>query len=494
MIKSIELLQDEWHEKEEELSSSGVWVAPKLFYREIFPVGSLEKAGNPDDEKPNIIAMDLSGRSPKTRLIFDDLDELDFFQGKKFAITSPVSYWGKRRTSDNARYIHGIAIDLDGVSRQNCRDCIYQMQTKSIPMATFIVNSGTGLHLYYVFNEPIPAYHSWYDQLNQYKRALTKRVWNQFTSSIPESEMQIQSIFQGFRVIGSLSKLGKDYPVTAYRIGDTVDMSYLDPWVNGQLRDEKKSSMSLAQLNYEEKMPMEQAKKLWPKWYEERIVQGKPKRPGKWTCNRGLYDWWREQIQKNGVPGHRYWCLYYLACYAVKCDISEDELYKDAKKLLPIFESRTTEETNHFTNHDLYSALKVYAEPEAYRARRDTISNRCGIPITPAKRNRRPQDMHLKIARFTRDLNYPQKDWNRSSRGKVIEWQNQHPYGSKKECVKDTGLCRQTVSKWWVEMTSVKPNENRVRRWRSEHPQGTVADCVTELSLSKTTVYRYWKS
>ena len=46
------------------------------------------------------------------------------------------------------------------------------------------------------------------------------------------------------------------------------------------------------------------------------------------------------------------------------------------------------------------------ADEQAYRRRIDFISAKTGITLVPNKRNGRKQDQHLKIARFTRDLNY----------------------------------------------------------------------------------------
>ena len=38
---------------------------------------------------------------------------------------------------------------------------------------------------------------------------LTRQIWNKFTSTIKEPQMQ--GILQGFRVVGSGSKLGREY-------------------------------------------------------------------------------------------------------------------------------------------------------------------------------------------------------------------------------------------------------------------------------------------
>ena len=48
------------------------------------------------------------------------------------------------------------------------------------------------------------------------------QIWNRYTSTIKEP--QVQGILQGFRVVGSGSKLGREYPVTAYRLGGRVTL------------------------------------------------------------------------------------------------------------------------------------------------------------------------------------------------------------------------------------------------------------------------------
>lgn len=133
----------------------------------------------------------------------------------------PLSHiLGRQRRGQNARYLYAMVFDLDGVGMPQLRDTLHQMNKDIIPRATFVVNSGTGLHLYYVLTEPIPMYPQNQKILKELKYALTRQIWNRFTSSIKEPQMQ--GILQGFRVVGTSSKLGKDYPVVAYRYGGAV--------------------------------------------------------------------------------------------------------------------------------------------------------------------------------------------------------------------------------------------------------------------------------
>ena len=77
--------------------------------------------------------------------------------------------------------------------------------------------------------------------LKELKYSLTRQIWNRYTSTIKEPQMQ--GILQGFRVVGSGSKLGREsvsythldvykrqgreYPVTAYRLGGRVTLEKL---------------------------------------------------------------------------------------------------------------------------------------------------------------------------------------------------------------------------------------------------------------------------
>ena len=147
---------------------------PYEFYREIFPEGSFERKGHYEDAKGNAIALtvpkkqdsrengvalEIEGDGKARRhLITDELEELSEIQGTDFTIMSPISYFGRQRRGQNARYLYAMVFDLDGVGMPQLRDTLHQMNKDIIPRATFVVNSGTGLHLYYVLTEPIPMY------------------------------------------------------------------------------------------------------------------------------------------------------------------------------------------------------------------------------------------------------------------------------------------------------------------------------------------------
>lgn len=166
-------------------------VKPKDFYRAVFPEGSFEREGHPEDEKCNGVLTVIEGEKARNYIVFDELNMVDEVKGAEFAIMSPVGYSGRNRTAKNARWLYGIAVDLDGVEMEQLRDVFHQMKHDFLPQCTYCVNSGHGLHLYYLFEKPVPLYRHLQDQLREFKYELIRKIWNRYTSTYTERE-QVQ--------------------------------------------------------------------------------------------------------------------------------------------------------------------------------------------------------------------------------------------------------------------------------------------------------------
>ena len=421
-------------------------VKPKEFYRAVFPEGSFERAGHFEDGKANGIITIVENDKAKNRIVFDDLSVIDEVKGAEFAVMSPVAYSGRNRTAANARWLYGIAIDLDGVEMPQLRDVFHQMNHDIIPKCTYCINSGHGLHLYYLLEKPVPLYKHLQDKLREFKYELIAKVWNRYTSTFTEREqVQYQGIFQGFRMVGTQSKLGKRYPVKAFETGERVTIEYL----NGYLMDKSKA---VTDFHYKSDLSLAEARKKYPEWYEKRIVQGE--RRERWHIKRDLYDWWLRKIQGGEVSvGHRYWCLSVLASYGIKCDIPEDEVLTDALELLPMLDHISDDEHNRFTKRDVLDAMNMYQENYVTYSRAE-VERVSGISVPPNKRNGRKQEQHLQLARGIRALKEQMGEnvvgGGRPDKAKIVEeWRTAHPEGTPKDCIADTGISKNTVYKWW---------------------------------------------
>lgn len=399
----------------------------------------------------------------------------DHLESRIFAILSPITYVGRNRYAKNARYLYAFVIDLDGVGMQQMYDVIHQQRSDlvdkngetikaHVPMANIIVNSGNGLHIYFLLERPVALYKDNVPLLRKMKTGLTNLVWNEFTSNL--KDIQYQGIYQGFRMPGTLTKFGEK--IRAFRNTDAEYHSLKE--LNGFLSKYKLTKKEIEQLEGKapynpEGVTLDEAKRLYPEWYERVIVMG-DKKPKKWNIKRDLYDWWLKRLRDEDekiVPGHRYFCLLTLAVYAMKCNVSKEELARDAYSLLRRMDKITTTEDNHFTTQDIEDALMGYSLWYCTFPR-NSIKYLTGLEIKENRRNGRTQAMHLRLARSNRDIlcEERKKDWregngrplataeNSKIAAMIKDWREQHPDNlNKSACARELGLTRPTVRKWW---------------------------------------------
>lgn len=332
------------------------------FYRMVFPAGELDTEGAMTPGKYTGIILQVTkdkkkdGRPKVKRYnLYDDLAAVqEAVKTENFCIISPLSYAGKERTAANARMMYAITVDLDNIRTDGDKPIGllnlwngHITRAERIPKPTAIVSSGTGLHLYYILDRPIPLFKNIVEQLQTFKQKLTWLIWNESIVDIKDDrDIQQEGIFQAFRMVGTITKNGDR--ARAFLTGDKVSMEYLNEFVDEKSR--------VTQFKYKSELTKAQAKEKYPEWYERRIENGEPK--GVWHVNRALYDWWKKKIFEGARVGHRYNCLMVLTTYAMKCSmydekhnpepVTYEELEKDCFDFMEYLESLTDDENNHF--------------------------------------------------------------------------------------------------------------------------------------------------
>ena len=438
-----------------------------LFKREgRLPFQNKNSLGDFTDGRYNSICVEIDNKNKEHRnyIVTKDLKVLEELKNKDFVIVSPITYIGRNRNSNNARYLYGLAFDIDGVEEKHLIDILYRGKKNYIPLPNIIVNSGNGVHLYYLFEKPIALFNNIKSLIKHLKYELTDYLWNGYTSAI--EERQYQGIFQGFRVPGTKTKFETEVKAFYNEEIPYYSIRKLNEYVQDESkRDVRKLSEEqitmIEKAEYKQnRISKAQAKELYPDWYERRIVKGENRK--RWNIKRDLYDWWlnkKLKEEKNTIKaGHRYFCIMTLAMFAIKCNISYEELKKDAYSLFDIMEDKTENSDNHFTEEDIEDALKAYLENYITFPRKD-IEKLTGYLIPANKRNFRKQEQHLYLARRKKeDMKFLGE--------KVIEGR---PKGS-------------------------GTKEHIIKEWRAKNPKGTKAQCIKKTGLSKPTVYKYWEA
>ena len=267
-------------------------------------------------------------------------------------------------------------------------------------------------------------------------------MWHDSISKFVD-DIQYEPVCQGFRMVGTMTKNGDR--VRAFSVGDKVDIEYLNHFV----REDQK----VKDFAYKSDLTLEKAKNKYPEWYQNRIIDKKPRNT--WQFSRKVYDKWLERLPREAKLGHRYWSMWVLAVTAMKCGISQEELEKDAFGLLDSMNKIDKDGTDPFTEDDVLAALEGY-DSAWYTYPIDKMSYRSDIPIKKNKRNGRKRKQHIKMVNAMRIMKRDvlgedeYKNNGRPSAEQVVkEWRDSHLRGTKKQCKEDTGLTYPTIRKWW---------------------------------------------
>ena len=435
------------------LSANFPEVSPRTFYRDLFPAGSLQASRPGKKGEYPAIAVQIRERGNLRHTVLDDMSVIEqLCATDDFCVMSPVTYAGASQRKSMAHALYAVVIDLDGLKVRDGEPKGFRAllamigREGGLPQPTYIVASGTGLHLYFMLDEPYLLFPDAMDALSEMRRTLTRMVWNPQITTLVNS-IQYEGITQGFRMVGTATKVGTR--VRAFRTGGRVTMEYLVGFTSGL--------HLLTPRSRREGVPMEVAKEKWPEWYEKRIVRGVPR--GSWRNKRDLYDWWKRRVIDEGSYGHRYNCIVALAAYAKKCGIPREELEADAEELRQVMNEKPA--ADELTKKDVRDALTAFrAGMVTYPI--DEIVERTGIKIEKNKRNGLKQAQHLYLARRRKEdmkaIGLPMKNPEGRPKGSpnkrhpkrdaIRAYAAAHPDASHSAIAKALGVSRTTVVKW----------------------------------------------
>ena len=554
MEKEIDYAQ---YTMREQMLSQYEKVDARDVYQYIFPEDSLQICDELDSKNGigNLIRMDIVEQwstdengckhySQKgiQSIITDDLRFLFVYPQKlenSNIILSNVnlnSYFGNRRLRTKIDKIFGLIIEVDGVIKESqINYIINEIEQEHIPVPNFLINSGHGLHFYYVLDEPIYFHnksYSIYPVITNILNALKDLIWTPFVSDLKPETMDLN---RGYAIIGTRNRKNPNLVVTAYKINPfRCSLEYLRMFIDKPC-DDLDYDISFPPRN---KVTKEETVKLYPHWAvqkfptlftdeeREKLLEEIEKKKqtskkrkcveanGVSFCNPKVYDWFLNLISdsNNIRHGNRYKCMVALAIYGVKCGIAKEQVQYNLKNLLPMFNSvkKNSEDIHFLMNEtDIKNALTVYKKKDSYRYTFDWIMDFTGISYEKkTKRRKQPlsQEEHLKLARQNRDELYPDGSWRGYSDGatkkNILKFMIENPKADINECI-NSGICSRTsIYKYWdecrlelgLEQKKRISNEEKVKTYQKDNPNATKADCIRDLKLSKPTVYKYWSN
>lgn len=451
-------------------------VSGDIFYKELFPHNENSNYQRtldigPAAVQPNAIYYivdEIKSKEQKRaergiesklfyRIMTADTWEQDYLDVKlnPRALCGGLAYVGRKNLLAKARQMNAMIFDLDNVNERALEGVFRRinddrMSNIEIPRPTYIAASGTGLHIYYAFEEPVPLTENIILQLNTLKSELTRRLWEYPYTSANE-KIQYQGINQPFRMVGSMNeKYGTE--VIGYRVGPPVTLDFL----NSYAREEFK--VDITKIFKPTKNSLNEAKKLYPEWYDK-VILNKDKKAKTWDRSKqgdALYQWWLKRIDEI-QEGARYNYMLHMVAYAKKCNVPKKQLTEDMLKVYENLKTKPAE--SEITEEEMQQALKTYNN-EIRNYRLSTIHKHCHIEMPKNKRNGETQKYHLEDCR---DRKVKMKQ-----RGQEFKNPEGRPKGS-------------------------GTKEDIVKKYIKENPGSSVTKIARNLKISRPTIYKYLK-
>lgn len=435
--EELEVIEQEYYKKNMILEQFGEWVDAETLYEDIY--GDLEQV---------VPVVFIDENEDTKHMVKMSVDEaIDQAVDRNDILLGGSTYFKNFVSKATAKDVHALIIDMDNVWAgvlQSALQNDWNEDDKELPKPTYIVNSGTGLHLYFLFDEPIPHYVCNSKKIDQ----LYRRLAVQQTTSRIYLQKQVQWFGQDFRMAGSLNKY--NWRNEVFRVGEKWDIDRLAQAVGME---------DTHFVRYGEPRTRQLVKR-------ER-TKNRTKRKG-WRCNQGFYDYTLERCRNETKEGNRYMSFCALTVIAWKCNVPISKVEQDLKGLIPKYNKGAKRQ---ITEKEIEHALRMYNE-KAMLTQRERLQDWIGWEYKPQtnrhygkqvfkrKKSQEARDKGLKNTNLevrgwaVRDAMYPDGEWRNkdgapSKQEEVRAWRQLHPDGKPKDCMADTGISKNTVYRWW---------------------------------------------
>ena len=398
-----ERLIAEFKQKNEILQSKFMVINPFDFYFELF------KSYDPDliyvsgDKK-------TYNRLEKTGKAFDTESLLLHYAQFRNDVYIPLAtfYRGHYKTS-TLKELFAFVVDLDGMTPLGLNTFLKYTLRGIELKPNYIVNSGKGVHLYYVLKEPFQVYRKYLSNLKEINSSLQSKM----TTGKNNYVVDKHSIIQSYRMVGTYTKF--DQTVSAYKIQEKhYNISELASFANvnlGSKSNKKRSEVSeqMAKGNIE----------IFP------------------NAKSGFYDYMGARIFHEVDYGTRYMSMFALAVVAWKARIPRSRLEEDLWELQAFWnESRSCHE--RISDKEIEKALKGY-NTKSTLVTSKKLEEWTGFEFKRAKRNGRKRQEHLGI------ISAKKRGGNKEI---VKRYAENNPFATQRQMAKDSSNCKCLYSRF----------------------------------------------
>lgn len=409
--KPIQERRAEFSIKSDLLAAHFQPLSPMEYYTQIF--------GNTEGRRVYVI----ENKTYKTATV-DELMEIMTFRADIYV--PPCDFFNDYYRKITLSKHYALVVDIDQVMPLALEQLIMDARSKRFIMPTMIGNSGSGLHLYFVFSSPVEMYARRVPILMAMARALG--VMYQGYGRVDR-----YNIIQSYRLAGARTKLGDT--MTGYRAGRAYNALELahrlgvdtSSWEGGSTMQKPPKS----EQEQREALPQDANKVIPQRWA--------------WDGTK-LWDYCTWRVFRDTKNGNRYYSMMALAAVGKKCGVKRADVQAKLETLAAIWTERTPDDPVEI--EEVTSAMTMYNWKYA-KIGALKLEELFGWTFE-RKIKRRPPKKRLKQKEHLRRCNIVKHALQADDKQQSIRtYLTAHPGASQREVAREIGMSRNTVAKYW---------------------------------------------
>ncbi len=444
---------------------------------------------NEEEFRPSIILYenDSDNETKVAKRKTVAIDELPDYFGHNDVAINPCGYWNNYPKGSLMRRIYAFGMDVDEVRPDTMKHLIAHIEDGKFPRPTAITNSGSGVHFFFILDVALQVGSK--EKYLQNKK-LAQQVYFMLHKRLMDLYPGVQKhhIGQDYRVVGSVTKFGDittawqsgsfwNIEDLARAVGVNSDEFYL-PMTSASIPMQLYAKSIAKSLELPEPN-MNNSREVYDFIAEHKdaayaIRCAEREKTGK--GKKKLFGWYEttwNRVYTRTEAGNRFNAMKGLAIVACKCNISEERFEHDLYKLSTLWQERIWKGADPFNTDNIEAIMRMFRNGERYRkTKRETLEGYFGWKWSgKSKRREKPlkREDHVKVMNTFRDIKYPNGEWRNQNGAptaldKVQEWRENHPDGKKADCIRETGLSKKTVYKWWDGAPAAAPSVQKPKK------------------------------
>lgn len=405
-----------------------------------------------------------------------DVDEIDEYLHLNDVALSPCLFWSNWRRKDLLNYVGAFVLDIDKLRPMHLQRFFKLFEEGRLLTPTFIANSGSGVHFYYVLDKMLKV-----DSVNNgANNLIAEEIYNRLYADVIKKEhwrdAQRHWLGQDYRVVNSRTKLNLVSQI--FKIGEVYPVEELIEYYDIKQVKRKKRYASKAQIDYATNIAKdlkievpdfedyaatsEFIKTFKDEAYKVRVtrreLREQKEKKTKKKKQKKTRSWYRDTLaymHDNTRAGYRFSSMKALAVIARVESVTREKFVADIKELAAYWGTKDWNGDN-FNQRNVEAIFRFF--DQKYKAKPETLEEWLGYEFKRigVKRNDRSREVHLKLARNQLRM---LREIGETSVGRPLD------SGTKKELVK---------------------------KYIKKHPEASVTEIANALGVSRTTVYK-WK-